>query len=239
MSSGITAPLASALQSLKPGAPIELYVLDLNPIGVAETYYFSPQNDNGVELVWGGQTYTYAAISITGVEAGVDGVPEPRLSLPNVDKFASAIVLANQDLVGAKVTRIRTFADFLDGEPLADGNSFLSQDTFRVFQKMRLNKVYAEFALRPLYSLEGRTLPGRVCLKSVCMHRYRDGSSGTFDYSKATCPHVGAGKFTADGTATSVVAEDVCGKRLSDCILRFAGAPLPTRAFPGMSRTKV
>ena len=236
----MTAELQAALQSLTPGDLVVLYHLDLTPIGQATHYYFSPTNDNGTDIVFNSQAYSYAGVDITGVEWSADGSPPaPKLYLPNAEKFAAALVVANQDLVGAKITRTRTFKQFLDGESMADTAAVLSQETFTVEQKANMNKQFVEFVLRPIYDIGQRKLPGRQCLKSICTHRYRDGSSGTFDYTQATCPYVGASMFDAEGTAVVDEENDVCGKDLASCKLRFPNDPLPTRAFPGMGRIRI
>lgn len=234
--------IQSIRQSLAPGDLIELFELDLSPIGVGDIYYFSPTNNNGEDIQWNSNTYIYAAIELSGVDWNLNGdQAQPKLLLPNGSKFTSALVIAYRDLVGARVTRTRTFRQFLDGEDLEDQESVLSRDTFIIEQKTNLNRIYGEFALRPLYSMDNRYIPNRVCLKNICTHRYRlwNSETSSFDYTKATCPYVGSAKFKKDGTPTSLGAEDACGKRLDDCINRFGNDPLPTRAMPGMTRIKV
>lgn len=238
----MTPELAETMQSLTPGDYVVLYLLDLSPIGVPTTYYFSPSNEDGSDIVFGGQAYSYVGINVTGIEWSADGTPsQAKLYLPNVNKFGASLVSQHQDLVGAKLTRIRTFRQFLDGEPMADTESILSTEIWVVEQKVTLNKQFAEFALQPLYDVSRRKLPGRVCLKSTCTHQYRvwDSETGQFDYTRATCPYVGSNMFKRDGTSTTNGAEDECPKDLTGCKIRFGEDPLPTRAFPGMSRIRI
>lgn len=236
----MTAELQAALQSLTPGDLVTLYHLDLTPIGQATHYYFSPTNDDGTDIVFNSQAYSYAGVDITGVEWSAEGTPpSPKLYLPNAEKFAAALVVANDDLVGAKITRTRTFRQFLDGESMADTAAVLSQETFTVEQKANMNKTFVEFVLRPIYDVGKRKLPGRLCLKSICMARYRDGSSGTFDYSGATCPYVGASMFDRDGNTVVDEEDDDCSKDVAGCKLRYGTNPLPIWAFPGMGRIRI
>lgn len=238
----MTPEIAAQAQSLAPGTIIELFVLDLEPIGVATTYYFTPTNMPGYTVIFDGNRYAYAPVSISGIERSVSGdPPNPKVLLPNVTKFTSALVTQHQDLVGAQVTRMRTFQDFLDGEPLADPSAVLSRDIYTVEQKLNLTNVMGEFSLRPLYALDGKYLPGRTCLKEVCTHRYRIANAdGTFDYSKATCPFTGTNYFLRDGTPTTDARLDACGKALNNCSDRFGEhAELPFRGFPGMSRLRL
>lgn len=237
------AAVAAAAQEFAPGAAVDLFTLDLNPIGVATVYYFTPTNLAGVEIVWNSQTYTYAAISLSDLEWSADGdPPNPKLLLPNGSKFTAALVTQYEDLVGVKVTRTRTFQRFLDGQPDADVNAYLSLDTFRIEQKTALNKVFAEFSIRPVHSMEHRNLPGRVCLKNTCQHRYRVWTGSAFDYTNATCPYTEEGTgnvFDRDGNAATN-ATDVCGKTLADCQLRYndPAETVPIFAFPGMARIR-
>lgn len=239
----MTPELAAVSQSLTPGTLIELYVLDLTPIGVATTYYLTPSNQPGYTISFDGHAYTYAPITLTGIERSVNGdPPNPKVFLPNVDKFAAALVSQHDDLVGAQVTRMRTYKDFLDGEPLEDGSAYMSRDLYTIEQKLNLNHTYGEFALRPLYALDGKFLPKRVCLKEVCTHRYRifDPVTGEFDVTHATCPYAGTVFFTQSGEPTLDPSLDACGKALNDCAIRFgATEELPMQAFPGMSRTRL
>lgn len=239
----MTPELAEATQSLSPGTEIELFIFDLEPIGVAQQFYFTSTNEIGYTVRWGGFEYTYAPVSMTGIERTLNGDPPvPRVMLPNVDKFASALVVQHEDLVGANVTRYKTLKHFLDGEVLEDTEAYTAKDVFKIEQKLNLNKIFGEFAIRPLYALDGKMLPARTCLKDFCSHRYRlwDAEAGEFTYAKATCPFANPLYFERNGSPTSEAALDVCGKSLNDCILRFgATAELPFRGFPGMARTRL
>jgi lambda family phage minor tail protein L len=227
------------LQGLSLGDLVVLYHLDLTEIGVAQNYYFSSTNNDGSAITFDGQAYSYAGIDITGVEWSSEGSSTgARLFLPNVNKFASGLIVAHNDLVGARITRTRTFKQFLDGEDLADPAAILGRETFVIEQKASLNSEYAEFALKPLFDVGERQIPGRVCLKSTCTHRYRVWDGSSFDYSKATCPYTGAGIFEKDGSVAASGADDECSKDLKGCRLRFGtNGTLPTRAFPGMDRS--
>lgn len=234
--------LAEVAQSLTPGELIELFILDLNPIGVAVAYHFTPTNLPGYTISFGAQAYTYAPVAMTGIERTLTGdPPTPKVLLPNTNKFTTALVVQYNDLVGAQVTRMRTYKDFLDGEPLEDDTAYFSRDIYTVEQKLHLGNVHGEFSLRPLYALDNRYLPGRTCHKDLCSHRYRlMNPDGSPDYSRASCPYTGTVYFDGTGEPTLTPQLDVCGKSLNDCTLRFGEtAELPFRGFPGMSRMRI
>lgn len=238
----MTPELAEVSQSLTPGELIELFILDLEPINVSVQYYFSPTRVLNYTIRFGGEEYAYAPMSFTGIERSLTGdPPNPKVLLPNTNKFATALVTQYDDLVGARVTRMRTYKDFLDDEPLADPTAYISKDIYTIEQKLHLGNTFGEFSIRPLYALDNKFLPGRTCHKDLCSHRYRlMNPDGTPNYAKATCPYTGSIYFTATGEPTLTAQLDVCGKSLNDCTLRFGEtSDLPFRGFPGMSRLRI
>ena len=115
----------SALQEINPGAVIELFTLQLDATlhGSTTIYRFhngANLNANG-EVVWAGNTYLRFPIQCEGFEfTGTGTLPRPTISVSNIFGTLTAIMQdVNQttignDLNGAKLTRIRTLARFLD-----------------------------------------------------------------------------------------------------------------------------
>lgn len=67
-------------------------------------------------------------------------------------------------------------------------------------------------------------LPRRQCVQNVCPWQYRS----------AECGYTGGAVADKNDQATTDVAQDRCGKRLTSCRLRFgAFAELPFGGFPG------
>lgn len=236
----MTVLLDMHLQSLEVGHVVELFTLDLSPLQVDTQFYFTSTNLAGTEIVFGGQTYTYAGIDLTGAGMSADGTPSnPKVFIPNIGKLASSLVIQHGDLVGAKLTRVRTFKQFLDGQEDADPGAIVSRDVFKIEQKRNLNQVYGEFTLRPIHNLEGKKIPGELCFKTVCTARYRavDTATDTFVYDRATCPYVGAALYDKDGNPVTDKQDDVCSHNLTGCKRRFGeSAVLPIHAYPGMLR---
>lgn len=106
------------IQNLDPGARVEFYELDLTQItrNSADKFYFhSGTNGLGGDVVWQGKTYVRFPIQATGFEASTKGVlPRPSLAVSNVTNMITALAKAYDDLIGAKVTRRRTLARYLD-----------------------------------------------------------------------------------------------------------------------------
>lgn len=115
----------SALQKINPGAVIELFTLQLDATlhGSTTIYRFhngANLNANG-EVVWAGNTYLRFPIECTGFEfTGTGTLPRPTISVSNIFGTLTAIMqnvnqtTVGNDLNGAKLTRIRTLARFLD-----------------------------------------------------------------------------------------------------------------------------
>ena len=110
----------SELQAVAPSAVIELFVLELNAAqhGVNATYRFhagTSLNANG-ELVWAGNNYQRFPIEADGFEYSGNGqLPRPKLRVSNILGYVTALLAElPSGLQGAKVTRIRTLARYLD-----------------------------------------------------------------------------------------------------------------------------
>jgi lambda family phage minor tail protein L len=96
------------------------------------------------------------------------------------------------DLLGATLTRLRTFRRFLDGEPDADPTAHFEPDIWRLERKTRQDAVLVEWELASVLEQEGRRLPGRQMLRDLCSHSYRRWTGSRFDYAAASCPYTGA-----------------------------------------------
>ena len=115
----------SALQEINPGSIIELFTIELNTAlhGSDTIYRFhngANLNANG-EAVWAGNSHLRFPIECSGFEFGSTGtLPRPTIAISNIFGTITAIMqdinttTVGNDLNGAKFTRIRTLARFLD-----------------------------------------------------------------------------------------------------------------------------
>jgi len=120
----------SALQEINPGAIIELFTLELDATlhGSTTIYRFhngANLNANG-ELVWNSNSYLRFPIQCEGFEfTGTGTLPRPTISVSNIFGTLTAIMqnvnqtTVGNDLNGAKLTRIRTLARYLDAANFA------------------------------------------------------------------------------------------------------------------------
>lgn len=229
-----------AIHTLSPGNIVEFFVLDATKQGGDVRYFHSGRNSLNELVVWQGNTYTPIAIEATGFEFNGRGVlPRPKIRIGNVTRFMTYLVDQYADLIGASVTRKRTMVKYLDainfpgGNPYADPSAYFPDDVYYIRKKVTENKALIEFELGSAHDVEGTMIPGRQFIANTCTWSYRRYAGGAFDYTDAgECGYAGSAYFKKDGTATANPAEDVCGRRTSDCKLRFgANSELPYGGF--------
>lgn len=223
--------IKSEIQQLAPSAIIELFVLDTTSFG-GEIYRFHA-GTNGLRqrVVWQGQTYEPFPVQVTGFEFNGSGqLPRPKLAVANITGVISTLVLFYQDMLGAKLTRKRTFAKYLDAvnftggvNPTADATAEFQDDVYFIDRKSSETRELVEFELAAAFDVNGVKLPRRQIVQNVCPWKYRG----------SECSYTGTAYFNANDVAVGSAALDVCGKRLSSCKLRFGeNAELPFGGFP-------
>lgn len=202
--------------SLNHSAIVELFVLDLNPIGVNSILRFCNYSNGSSDVVWQGQVYSSYPIQVTGFEyTGRGQLPTPQMTVSNVFSTITALCLQYDDLVGAKLTRKRTLAKYLDGQPTANPNWYFDDDVYFVDRKVGENKITVSFELASSLDLEGVRLPLRVITANNCGWIYKDSECG-YAGSLATCD-----------------------KTLADCKRHFGQyAQLPYGAFVGVDNQR-
>lgn len=233
LAAGITGAdiLAANTQRLEPGAIVELFEVDLTPFGGELLRFHAGTNALRQNVVWQGNTYTAFPIQASGFEFNGQGqAPRPKLLVANVIGSITALVLQYDDIVGAKVTRIRTLAKYLDAvnfpggsNPTADPGAEFPRDVFYVDRKVTETNELVEFELSPAMDVTGVALPRRQIVQNICVWRYRG----------AECGWTGTTYFNSSDQSVGTLAQDVCGKRLSSCKARFGQfAELPYGGFP-------
>ncbi len=221
----MTVPV-SALQEIAPGAVIELFELELNVLqhGVADTYHFhagTSLNNNG-ELIWNGQNYLRFPIEGEGFEYSGNGqLPRPKVRVSNILGTITALLLSLPDgLEGAKLTRIRTLARYIDGANFPGGTNpygtpdptaEFPREIYYVDRKVAETRDVVEFELAASFDLAGVRAPKRQCIANICQ----------WVYKSAECGYTG-------GLPT-------CDKTLDACKAHFgATAELPYGSYPGV-----
>jgi lambda family phage minor tail protein L len=212
--------LAFELNNLTPSAIITLFEIDLTRVldaksipdlseGKVQSGFNQATPDNTLRfhnnikvfnstVIWQGNTYIPAPIQATGFENSSRGtLPTPILSISSqsetgTDQLALLRyeILKLGDIIGAKVTRRRTFAKYLDWDnfqvataesrlaELPDGyepdpNAELPRDIYFIERKTAENKNTIQYQLSSILDLEGIKVPRRTIISDKCNWNYR------------------------------------------------------------------
>lgn len=218
---------------------IDLYTIDTRPIGGSDVLRFTPSTDQpGAVIKYDSIDYTAYPIDASGFEWKGKGVlPRPKLSAANLNFALSGYLKQYDDFRGARVTRVRTFAKHLDGGSAPSTTQHTRPEVYYVDVVSRPEPGLLVMELASKQDLAGVQFPPHTVIKDYCPFVYRAWSGTGFDYSKATCPYVGAAYFDADGSAVTVPQDDVCSKLLSTgCEKRYPKQQLPFGGFPSVGR---
>lgn len=237
--------LSADLQSTAPGALVSLFQLDLRPLG-GDLLYFSTSLDKTgspagyTEVVLDGEAYTFRPITVKGFEKRAEGPPpRPTMSIDNVTNLVTQLMRQHGNLIRAKLTRIRTLAQYLDGGATPDPGQIMQPDVFIVSRKSAHNKIRVEFELRSALDLEGTNIPKPVLLHT-CMARTRRwdpvAEDFVYDTTVMRCKYTGADYFNELEEPISDPANERFSKTLRCCEVRFPGESLPMIAVPAADR---
>lgn len=230
---------------LAPDALVELFSLDTTMLtniygqpGAGDVLNFVAGTLNGAQVLFAGVSYQPIPIEASGFEWNGNGkLPVPRLKIAAIGGLAAGLTYQFGDLLGAEVTRLRTFAKFLDGQPEADPTAVFEPDRFRIDRKAAQNKAYVEFELAAVFDQQGVRLPRRQVLRDACTNTYRVFRNGQL-YS-GTCPYDGNSTFDAFDAPVDGIENDSCSHKLTGCLARFGkSTPLPIAAFPGVAQAQ-
>ena len=253
------ADLTSQLQSVAPGAIIELFQLELNTAqhGVNQTYYFHSGVDQAMtDITWAGQDYQAIPIEADGFEwNGQGSLPRPTLRASNALGTLTALILTLPDgLEGAKVTRIRTLGRYIDSSNFVSTDLLLLEDGFTLLLENNDQFAqeatgvspdpYAEFP-REIYYVDRKSaetrdiiefelasvfdLAGVRAPKRQCVTRCQ------WVYRSAECSYTGTDYFDVNNNPVANASQDVCGKQVDSCKARFGdNSRLPYGGFPGI-----
>lgn len=168
------------LQAIYPSSIIEMFELELNQLQHDSTevlrFHAGTNLNLNTELMWQGNLYRPLPIEAEGFEySGSGQLPRPRIRVSNLYLIIStALAELPYGLEGAKLTRIRTLARYLDTENFPadafilqeDGGIFLTEDSFKISTEDGQNNPLgtpdplAEFP-REVYYVDRKSLENR------------------------------------------------------------------------------
>jgi len=228
------------ISTLAPNTIIELFEMQLsNDLhGSTDTYRWHNGCNANVSgnITFASQAYTRQPIEANGFTYSMKGtLPRPTLTIGNAGGVMTTLLLlvndetVGNDLGGATVRRIRTLKKFLDGESGADPNARFPTEIWYVDRKASENRNVVVFELASEFDLPNTLVPRRQLIGNICQWGYRS----------SECSYTGSNYWKADDSTASSLAQDVCGKRVSSCKLRFgANGELPFGSFPTAGRTQ-
>ena len=232
-------------------------------------YFHAGTNEFGESnITFASNTYSRVPIKADGFEYSNTGtLPRPTLTVSNLSSTITALLLlvnattAGNDLGGAEVRRIRTLAKYLDSENFgvnklaitqgadflvtqsgdnlefndvvtnatADPNARFPDERWFIDRKSSETRDSVTFELASKFDLAGQKIPRRQIIANICQWKYRS----------SECSYTGTDYYDVNGNEVSTEAQDVCGKRVASCKLRFGeNAELPFGSFPGAGLTK-
>ena len=189
----------SSLQSVNPSPIIELFELTLDPILHGTTSIQDPSGANITtirfhnntkditgqdSIVWNGNTYYRMPIEANGFKEDPKQLPRPTLTISNlaiialnIGNMSNVLNAVNQvtfanDLVGAKLKRRRTLAEFLPNSNFTgnnpygtpDGNMEFRIDEFEIARKSVETRDVVSFELAATVDSINEKLPKRQFL---------------------------------------------------------------------------
>ena len=189
-----TAPVFSDIQKVNPSSIIELFKLELkeglnyatgNPSGVTTVHRFhSGSNlDAYGSIVWNSDIYLRFPVEASGFAFQRGQLPRPTLTISNMGTPSMSAVLlaansftAGNDLTGAKVTRIRTMARFVDAANFSgatnpfgtpDPDAEFPREVYYIDRKSAENRQVVQFELAAIFDMAGIRAPKRQCTRDV------------------------------------------------------------------------
>lgn len=214
------------LERLDPLAKIEMFVLDTTPIGIIQDplRWHPGTTIEGNAITWQGEQYEPFPIRAEGFELNTSGtLPRPTFTASNIGGFLGAFLRTMGDGLGATITRKRTLAKYLDGQPAADPLAAFPDELYTIARKVGSNAITVTLECAVAFDVAGVQLPRRQVIAGTCTWLYR----GPF------CGYAGPPVQDITGQPTASLAADRCRKTLDACRARFGAAGvLPTSAFP-------
>lgn len=219
--------IISEMGRVAPSAVVTLYEIDLEDLLIDENIPYLETTlagealfrfHNNLKLTkqkiyWKGEEYHPMPIQVEGFDSNTRGsAPTPRMSMvanekesqQSMFKSFKAMLRKLDDLIGAKVTRVRTFAKYLDVRNFYDiqpggGKVTLGDDTlipegftpdplaefpreiFFINRKSSESKNGLEFELGSFIDFENLKLPSRLVISRYCQFQYR-GEGCLYEY---------------------------------------------------------
>lgn len=217
------------IQKLDPSAELTFWILDSSSIGGGIVRF---QGFSEVPIFFQGVEYPPYPIEGEGFNRTSDQQPRPKIRVGNVSGFITQLCLVYEDMVGAKLTRKRTFKKFIDSINFPPGEHLTEDpaqeyplDIWYIERKVSENAQIVEFELASPLDFQNVKLPRRQIQANQC--------PAHVVYRGAYCGYVGPPVADIYNNPTTNPALDRCSKSLTGCkmrqwpdgVLNFGGVP--------------
>ena len=231
--------LTEALQRPAVDGFITLWTIDLTHLDLGILRFTPTLGKNGKPISFGGNIYLPFPIKADGFDRSTSGSnARPTLTISAKSLEITALLVGSVGLKGAKVTRTRTLARFLDDGEEPNKDAHLPTEIYIINRAS--DWVAGDYVVEELVNaldLENSYFPKLVMQKNYCQFIYRkfDIETGKFIYSKfAQCPYTGNRYFNRENKSCDNI-EDNCSKTLNGCRARFGlNSTLPFLGFPAI-----
>ena len=168
-------------------------------------------------------THTFVTSTDTSVNFRVDPETNAGQSWSAGHAFDATEWQMNEG--ASLVTYQRTF-NTQNPYGVPDPTAEFPREIYYIDRKATENRDLIEFELASAFYLAGVRAPKRQCIGNVCQWTYR----------KDECPYDGNAYFDFNDVPVATLGQDVCGKRLRSCELRFSqpNSTLPYGSYPGI-----
>lgn len=209
--------VSEELQKLAPSAVIELFQLELisgvhyapaSPPATTTYYFHAGTNELTANVTWNGQAYSRFPVQAEGFEySGAGQLPRPTLRVANLNGLLTLALLEvnaytpGNDLINARVSRIRTLKKYLDAvnftggtNPTADPYAEFPREVYFISRKTTETRNIIEWELASIFDMQGVRAPKRQAIQrcqwgyksSECSYSPVANFSGTFSRSGTT-----------------------------------------------------
>ena len=222
------------LNKLEPSSIIELFELDATASSIGDTtvrrFHSGVNEQVSGNIEWAGFVYERYPVIAEGFKYDGQGqLPRPTITISNALSLATTLILTLNDLVGAKVTRIRTLKKYLDAvnfstgtNSTADPSAEFAREIYIIDRKTLENRDLVSFELSATFDVAGVELPRRQIIQNIC----------PWTYKGEGCGYNASNYFDKDDNPTTE-ANDHCSHRLSGCKARYGeNNQLPYGGFP-------
>lgn len=152
------------------GEIVELYEIDLNPLGQSIIYRLTPHADEPIS--WQGEVFSPFPINITGMDRSYNKAPgRVKMEASTASTLMTSLMIQYGDLVGAKVKKWRTLSMYLDGKPTSDPAQHWPVENYVIIQRETLSVDGVRWILATNIDKPGNILPRRQCLKEDISRR--------------------------------------------------------------------